>query len=259
VAGWAVNPSTNALLDAGKNSTADLSAACNALLSDNQIGEIYVIKNDPNCTTCLRMAIYDTTAGIAPGRVSNPGKATWVCNKGAQAAPVRDCPPIVPNSKWRDCSASGNPASVGYVTGTDTNYVAGWAVNPSTNALLDAGKNSTADLSAACNALLSDNQIGEIYVIKNDPNCTTCMRMAIYDTTAGIAPGHVSNPGKATWVCGKGGQAAAQPPPSRNCSAAPAPAPSPSPSPSPSIQASGAERLAAHAILVWGALAVASM
>lgn len=100
--------------------------------------------------------------------------------------------------KWRDCSSSGFPDSVGYITGTDTNYTAGWAVNPSQSPLLNSGS----DLSVACEGLLQDGQAGEIYMIDQDPNCTTCYRMAVYDIDAGVMGGRVDGDEK-NWVCSK--------------------------------------------------------
>lgn len=101
--------------------------------------------------------------------------------------------------KWRDCSSSGFPDSVGYITGTDTSYVAGWAVNPSQSPLLNSGS----DLSTACEELLQDGQAGEIYMIDKDPTCTTCYRMAVYDLDGGIMGGRVDGDEK-NWVCSKG-------------------------------------------------------
>merc|ERR1711976_72039 len=78
-------------------------------------------------------------------------------------------------SKWRACDGK-YATNLAYITGTDTDYVASWAKNPSKSALLDSGKSSNTDLEAACDALLSEGQIGEIYAIKeeNDPNCSGC-------------------------------------------------------------------------------------
>lgn len=100
--------------------------------------------------------------------------------------------------KLRDCSSSGFPASVGYITGMDTNYTASWAVSPSKSALLNSGS----DLNMACEQLLHDGQIGEIYVIQKDPNCSTCYRMAIYDMDGGVMPGRVDG-ATTNWVCSK--------------------------------------------------------
>eukprot|EP00440_Ansanella_granifera_P024726 gb/GFBE01026851.1/.p1 GENE.gb/GFBE01026851.1/~~gb/GFBE01026851.1/.p1 ORF type:complete len:127 (+),score=29.24 gb/GFBE01026851.1/:1-381(+) len=73
------------------NSTEELEAACTALLGEGQVGEIYVIGNDPNCSTCLRMAIYNLTTADNPGREVGVGAGKWVCVKGAVAAPELDC------------------------------------------------------------------------------------------------------------------------------------------------------------------------
>lgn len=122
---------------------------------------------------------------------------------------------LVPQSKWRACK--GFSTNLAYITGTDTDYVAGWAKNPSKNALLNAGKNSVADLETACNSLLSDGQIGEIYELKqeNSPNCTGCLRMAIYNVSEGsLLAGYVSDTGsQKKWTCGKG----VPPPPQPEC------------------------------------------
>merc|ERR1712100_970312 len=113
---------------------------------------------------------------------------------------------------YRDCSESGNPASVAYITGMDTNYTAGWAQNPSKSALLDAatvkvnGTDKEATnmaLQAACDGLLTENQVGEIYKITKDPNCTNCMRIAIYNASAGVSAGQVPEEGAEKWVCQK--------------------------------------------------------
>lgn len=148
--------------------------------------------------------------------------------------PLRNCKAVLTaESKYRDCSESGNVMSVGYVTGMDTSYTASWAQNPSKSALLNAsvvqvaGGNveaTTMALQAACDALLTENQLGEIYQISNDPNCTNCMRMAIYETSAGENAGRVPDDGATKWVCQKSAPPMAAT--LRNC---PTPAPAPAP------------------------------
>jgi len=122
--------------------------------------------------------------------------ATWTAANGV----------LVPQSKWRACK--GYPTNIAYITGTDTSYVPGWGKNPSQNALLNAGKSTVSDLEVACNTLLSDGQIGEIYEMKaeNTPGCTGCLRMGIYNVTEeGFVAGYVSDTGsQKKWTCGKG-------------------------------------------------------
>eukprot|EP00930_Biecheleria_cincta_P081815 TRINITY_DN7119_c0_g1_i1.p1 TRINITY_DN7119_c0_g1~~TRINITY_DN7119_c0_g1_i1.p1 ORF type:complete len:221 (+),score=42.73 TRINITY_DN7119_c0_g1_i1:98-760(+) len=122
---------------------------------------------------------------------------------------------LVPQSKWRACK--GFATNLAYITGTDANYVADWAVNPSKSALLNAGKSTVGDLEVACKSLVADGQIGEIYELaqKNEPNCTGCLRMAIYNISEGsLLAGYVSDTGsQKKWTCGK----TMPPPPQPEC------------------------------------------
>merc|ERR1719506_1212511 len=72
------------------NSSTQLQAACDAILTDTQVGEIYVISKDTNCKTCLRMAIYAANAGSKAGRVAG-STSNWVCTKIAVTPPMRNC------------------------------------------------------------------------------------------------------------------------------------------------------------------------
>lgn len=228
--GWASGAvrETSELLDAGKSSDSELEAACDALLEEGQVGEIYTMKAE-NCdgkTDCLRMAVYATTEdGLLVGYEANPkDQATWVCGYGVPPPPKPECPTPSPSapapstlqaqSKWRPCD--GYATNIMYVTGTGVDYSPSWAAATSKNELLDAGKMSDTDLQAACDALLSEGQVGEIYTMKAE-NCdgkTDCLRMAIYPATEdGLLVGTVANPGdQATWVCGKDAMPPAQPP-----------------------------------------------
>jgi hypothetical protein len=224
---WAVNASQSALLDKTKSSYSDLVAACTALVGEGQVGEIYVIAKDPYCTDgCMRMAIYpETEVGLVIGRVTDAGsQQKWVCGKSAPPPVQPPCPgdglysPVTQQAKWRACK--GYATNLAYITGTDTTYKAGWAVNPSQSALLDKTKQSPSDLAAACNALVGDGQIGEIYVINNDPKCTDgCMRMAIYpETEEGLLVGRVTDAGtQHKYVCGKAAPPPVQPPCPTTC------------------------------------------
>jgi len=198
VASWAMNPSRNALLNKGS----DKQAACDALLVAGQVGEIYVISQDPDCTDgCLRMAIYpEAEVGMNIGTVAGDSE-NFVCAYSATPPEQPECPTnLVAGVKWRACD--GFATNAAYITGEDTNYVASWAMNPSKNALLNKGA-SWSDMEEACEALLAAGQVGEIYVIANDPNCTDgCLRMAIYpETEAGMMLGTVAGDSE-NWVCG---------------------------------------------------------
>lgn len=134
--------------------------------------------------------------GCCMAALSVCSSATWTAANGV----------VVPQSKWRACK--GFSTNIAYITGTETTYVPGWGKNPSQSDLLNAGKSTVSDLEVACNALLSDGQIGEIYEMKpeNTPNCTGCLRMAIYNASEeGLAVGYVSDTGsQKKWTCGKG-------------------------------------------------------
>lgn len=220
---WATVKEESALLNPGMTSDDELEAACDALLEDGQVGEIYTMKpeNCNNRTNCLRMAVYPVTeAGLLLGIIDNPGdQMTWVCGKGVPPPTRPACPtpaptpvPTPPSStlqsqaKWRACDGVGT--NVMYVTGTAVDYAPSWAADTSKNQLLDAGKTSSAELQAACDALLSEGQVGEIYQMDPD-NCdgkTDCLRMAIYPITEeGRILGTISDTGsQQKWVCGKG-------------------------------------------------------
>jgi hypothetical protein len=126
---------------------------------------------------------------------------------------------------WRDCSPRAHPAHVKYMTGTDSDYFPGWATNKvsMTSALLDNSKikiNGTDSaltataVRAACNAILTNTQIGEMYMIgaQAKHNCMnaakTCVRMAVYEANVGNGSGIVTwaslnEPGGRHWTCTK--------------------------------------------------------
>jgi len=215
---WAGPVFRSELLNAGMSSAAELEAACDALLVDGQIGEIYEMSADNagnNCTTCLRMAIYSATeGGLLVGTLSDTGsQAKWVCGKGVPPPAQPSCT-VAGDSKWRACS--GYATNIAYITGVGLDYSPGWAGAVNRSELLNAGMSSDAELDAACDALLADGQIGEIYEMSADnaDGCINCLRMAIYSATEeGLQVGTVSDTGaQAKWVCGKGGRAPVQPP-----------------------------------------------
>mmetsp|Transcript_131259 Transcript_131259/g.238727 ORF Transcript_131259/g.238727 Transcript_131259/m.238727 type:complete len:226 (-) Transcript_131259:73-750(-) len=121
---------------------------------------------------------------------------------------------LVSQAKWRVCK--GYALTIKYITSTGTDYIASWAVKANGNksiksTLLDNWE-SDADLEKACDGLVSDGEVGEIYEMKaeNAPGCSKCLRMAIYPADP---PGWVSDTGsQKKWVCGAG-----KAPPKQDC------------------------------------------
>jgi hypothetical protein len=131
---------------AGENATATtaaLQAACDGLLNEGQVGEIYQITKDPNCTNCMRMAIYGASAGVEPGRVPEEGATKWVCQKSAppMAANLRNCPTEAPTQAPTEAptQAAAEVVQVTY-TLTNLNYTAANANATLKNSIVDAVK-----------------------------------------------------------------------------------------------------------------------
>jgi len=212
---WATTTKTSALLDAGKSSDAELKAACAELVPDGHVGEIYVmdaVKAGNDCANCLRMATYKgvaadlLAAGQLVGTVSDTGaQKKWVCGKGFTPPVQPSCTAhLVTESKWRACE--GNTKNVKYITGTGVTYSPSWATATETSVFLDAGKNSSEQMQAACSALVKAGQVGEIYMMKPENagnDCANCLRMAINSASeSGLVVGTVADTSaQKKWVC----------------------------------------------------------